>query len=602
MEDRLPTRSIIAMLSVLCGAAAAAAAAAAGASETPAPAPAPATPQTDAVSPARILAPSQGRPLFVAPGATLPIRLSIQQPGEVAVELRRDEPSRAYPLALPDSAAADLAAGVINATLPPDVPERTYDLVVRIDRAEAVARHCVAVGAPGHEVRLVHLSDLNAGDLCGPELEPRLVEEVNLVNPTLIVATGDYLDATWPQRETGWQQVMDFLARFDAPTLLACGDHDEPELYARFAAAEPIGRIDVGPHRGIVLHDLPAAPVSDDRRQLHWIESAAIPPPRGLTFVVGHDSSPNLLRRWQQDGTLADLVKSARLGLYFAGGHRDWDGREFRNLVTEAAPLLYIRTQRAGPAPRDGAEGVPHFRVVDLERDSVQIPGDSGGPALPPSMAVGRMLVAVDGRNDGSEPSLSFTVANRHPFALEKLAVTLRLKKTGPQPPASSLVRIERLADLGSMWECRAVFDLPDKSSLHASVSTSPPPPPAIEVRFDVPPVIELTPERTADGAAFWSTTAVALVHLENRGDEPAQIAPLVRLDGDPLAYLVPDARTGFATAFKLTLAPGQIASLQLDLSTLRTTPGRRTLQVYLRSDAGWRPYSTPIRFEQRAQ
>lgn len=550
----------------------------------------------------QIVSPTQGRPMFVAPGGAMPIRIQTEKPpATVAVELRRDDPPRAYPLRLSETATSEAATGRFSATVPADVPARTYDLVIRLDQAEWIARHCVAVGVVGRRVRLVHLSDLNAGDLCGPELEPRLVEEVNLLNPALIVATGDFLDATWPDRETGWQQVMDFLARFEAPTLMARGDHDDVELFGRFAAPSPEGVIELGPHRGIVLSDLASAPISEDDARMAWLERMMLPAPRGVTFLVGHDSSPNALRRWEREGTLEDLIRSGRVGLYFAGGHRDWDGREQASLIRAAAPLLYVRTQRAGPAPREGGDGIPHYRVVDLEQESVWVPGDSGETSLPPSLACGRLLMAIEGRNDGSESAITFTAANRHPFPLAGLAVTLRLKKTGTHPPCSALVRVENVADLGTMWECRAVFDLMDKSSIRATLSTNPAPAePAIDVRFDVPPVIKLTAARTAGGAAYWTTEAVGLVHLTNGGEKRVELAPLVRLDGEPIAYMVADARTAHATAFKVSLAAGQSASLQLDLSALRVTPGRRTIQVYLRDEAGWKAHSRVVRLEPR--
>ena len=50
-------------------------------------------------------------------------------------------------------------------------------------------------------------------------------------------------------------EVYAINGRLDAPALLACGDHDDMTLYSKYVAPSPIGVVDLGRFRGVVLLD-----------------------------------------------------------------------------------------------------------------------------------------------------------------------------------------------------------------------------------------------------------------------------------------------------------------------------------------------------------
>lgn len=205
-----------------------------------------------------LLAPTQGRPVFVEPGGTFRVAMHLSQPPEsIRFELTAWQfPAQRHELA---SQASDAEAlqGTYELTVPADTPELTYDLEIHTGSTLLSGRHAVAVTRVGRRVRLVQLSDMHIGELGAPDFDARLIAEVNLLAPTLIVATGDFLDATHADPEAGWQRLSEFLACFDAPTLVACGDYDDVALYSRFMAPSPMGAIEVGAYRGIVLYDVP---------------------------------------------------------------------------------------------------------------------------------------------------------------------------------------------------------------------------------------------------------------------------------------------------------------------------------------------------------
>ncbi|MBU0637370.1 MAG: hypothetical protein KKB50_00780 [Planctomycetes bacterium] len=549
-----------------------------------------------------LLAPTQGRPVFVEPEQSFRI---VAQIPTLSAEPRFVLVSRRYPphehLLEPDADAGRIlvAGQPQELRVPAGVPAQTYDLEIRCGTVQLTARHGVAVGRIGSRIRLVHLSNMNIGDAGAPVFDQRLIDEVNLVSPTLVVATGDYLDVTHSDRNAGWAQLTDFFARFDAPALMACGDHDDMELYSRYIAPSPIDLVRVGPYLGVVLFDHPRRPIDQDAAQIRWVERALAPHEHTLlSFVVSHDESPNLLRYWQRQGTLADVVHSARLGLWFAGGHRDWDGCEYRALVDDAHPLLLLRTHQASSAAREAAQGVSHYRIVDLDGEHAWLPqGDPTSGGVAHSTAVGRLGVTWHGPNDGSQAQLSFTALNNLPHRLNGLTLRVLLKRAGDDRPWCLGGTIERLVNLGEMWECRVMFDLPDKGSLKAVVGTGPTPwHPVVRADFGIQHRLTLARRVSADGVTYLSALdQPGTVRLRNDDNRTVDIRPLVRLDGNPIAYRLSDGERPFATAYGLRLAAGAEATLQLDLSAIRVNPGRRELQVYVTDSPVRSPTCFPL-------
>ena len=606
--------------------------------------------QSESVQPV-LLSPTLGRPAFVKPGGTLSIIAQLPNSGEditftlvlrhtLILDLggpplqrwaarirtrfvsptaeamghpsnatrkpRCDEvliserlPRQRYRLEAGTDAPGRLAtAQSITLQLPEGVLEQTYDLEIRCGDVRLVGRHCVAVGRVSDRIRLVHLSNMNIGDVSAPDFDWQLIDEINLVCPTLIVATGDFLDVTHDNPDEGWRRLADFFSRFDAPALIACGDHDDLERYSRFIAPSPVGVIEIGGYRGIVLYDLPQRPVCNDPDQVQWVE-------RTLTsvgderpaFIVAHDDSPNLLRGWRRRGELARMISATRLGLWFAGGHRDWDGVEYRSLIAAAEPMLYLRTHQSSRATRDGAACVSHYRIVDLFGDRVWLPGSESVQAVTPSLSAGRLSINFDGANDGSRRRIAFDVVNNHAFRLDGLGVRVLLVRNGAQRPWCLGAELEQVRELGQLWECRVGFDLPDKGARRIVVGIGPKPTlPEVEVMFDVSSRLRLERKQTGEGLTYLSRTdGSALIHLRNSSAEAATITPLLRLDGQTLAYVVLDEPGPAATACRLRIAPKATLTLQADLTVIRVSSGRRELQVYLKGPPAWWPACHPL-------
>lgn len=573
---------------------------AAPASGTDATRPAP----TPAARPAelRVLSPSLGRPVFVAAEGNFSFTAVVPaEATSMTARLVTMRPiARTYDLQLAKDAAPGIAAGQpAAARLPADVAPGTYDLVLSTGAREVVARHCVAVGPLPRRLRFVHLSDMNVGDPLVQRFDERLVEEVNLLGPQLIICTGDYLDATHADPATGWSAFCNFLTGFDAPALVACGDHDDLAHYSEHVAPSPAGEVDIGPLRAVVLYDLPGRPLARDAQQLAWAERALCRADDArLAIVVAHNERPSLLEAWQARGELAQMVRAARLGLWFAGGGRDWDGHEHRQLLDAATPLLYLRTQQSSPLPHDHCEGVSHYRVVDVVDDQALLPARELNPAAPPSLTVGKLTIDWETPNDGRHNEAAFVAANRHSFRFQNLRATVLLRAAGDETPWCEGAELLRAVRTGDTWECRLGFDLPEKGARRVVAGVGQPPEfPKVDVQIEAPSRLVLQRRHTIDGVPYHAADdALVLIHLRNQGGGTARVTPLLRLDGCALNYIVLDEPGPPGQAYRLALAPDQTLTLQADLSALRVTPGSRELQVYLQGPPAWWPTSRTIR------
>ena len=555
----------------------------------------------DEVETVGILAPTLGRPLFIAPGGKLQIVARLDHPAEsTTFNLLNSELTRVrYPLKTGPGVRANLAQGATQTLIvPADVPPRTYDLEICSGERTLISRHCIAIGNFDRAIRVVHLSNMNLGDVCAPRFDQRLIDEVNLLAPTLIVATGDLLDATCSAPDAGWHDLLEQLTRFEAPLAIACGDHDNIDLYCRYVAPSPIGLIHVGRQRGLILLDHPRVPIGNNPEQIRWVErTLGTPGFDGLTFIVTHDDSPNLLSYWQQQGTLTRMLRAGRIGLWFAAGHTDWDGRAYRALIDAAAPLVFLKTHESSTALQGGSTGLSHYRVVDIIDNCVNLPGETKSAQLPVSTPVGYLSAALNVPNDGTRSRIQITATNNLPYRLDGLGLSVYLRKSAGQRPWCHGARLVQVSEFDTYWMCRVAFDLPEKGSLRALVGSVLEPRQAeCSVSYEVDRMLHFKRFNTATGLSFLQLVGPApTIHITSHGPTPLTVAPLVRLDGDLLAYRPLEGQAPFATAYRPRIKPGETISLRLDLSAVRVAPGRRELQVYLEGLDAVVPYCQPI-------
>ncbi|MCH7872267.1 MAG: metallophosphoesterase, partial [Planctomycetes bacterium] len=495
-----------------------------------------------------------------------------------------------------ESAAKLLAGEPQYPQVPKDIPRQTYDLEIRFAGVTLTARHAVAIGEVGQRVRIVHLSDMNVGDIGAPDFDARLIDEINLVSPTLVVATGDYLDAGAGESDSGWQRLSDYFAKLEAPVLMACGDRDDIAWFSRVAAPSAIGTIQVGRYRGIIMMDHSGHPIERDAQQIDWVENLL--DDAGDTFLVSHNESPGLARHWLVSGMLERRLTGGGVLAWFSGGHRDWDEDEYRRRARTAPRTVFVRTHQASSAALEGALGISHYSIVDFVDGRVVLPQEHGPSAAsaPPSIAAGRINAVFHTSNDGSARQVALTVTNNLPYPVDHLSLRVLVRRDDARPPWCRGAELSQIVSFGRLWECRVTFDLPDRGARRIVIGTGEPPPvDSIRVEFDLPTRVAFESRVTDEGVPYQSSAVEPLVFISQPGEEAIEVMPRFRLDGSTIAYRPIDADGPFATAYRLSLKPDEIVALQLDFSALRVRPGRRSLQVYFTHRQAWAPVTQPF-------
>jgi predicted phosphohydrolase len=163
--------------------------------------------------------------------------------GEERVELQLTEVSR------------EGATRVLEARLPATLPAGAFALEVALHgetHSHAKAVHVLERYPEDYEI--VHLADLPLflGDGRGDLLMQRIVDEVNLIAPDLVLISGDIAYAgTWAHFEA----ALAHFEGFDAPVIAGIGNHEYRGLASFFTLFGPLHHIvDVGPRRIITLN------------------------------------------------------------------------------------------------------------------------------------------------------------------------------------------------------------------------------------------------------------------------------------------------------------------------------------------------------------
>ena len=549
-----------------------------------------------------IIEPSQGRPVFAAPGDDLYFAMQLPQdfrdniyitlvhhlvPGE-----RRNLDKRTHPQIF--------GAGMtIVMKVPDDIRPGLYDLEVS-DETTTVRQPCSVriVERFKKRFRIVHLSDMDIGDLTAPRFEQRLPEEVNLLAPEFILATGNY--TRWARvrnRPESWKGVKEFFAKFDAPVFMLCGQNDHEDSFSRLVAPNKIGALDYGDYHGLLLLDHAAHPVEQDTDQLQWIatDQLAGHSDAVFNFIVSNSPTLGLIRHWRREGRLDGLVKRHRLRLFVTGGHRDPDAAALRDIVGDSE-LHVVQTHQASSARLGGASGTAHYRIIEVAGDKISsaypAEGDTGRVD---SIPVGGLRVLYDGPNDGSKGRVSATVYNGLNRAFDNCRVTFCLARSGVDRSRSSSVLEPKLTIVGGELESTIVaddrvfafvrVDLPDKSARKVLVTDGSwvPPSPAIAISYEGPTELvfrKRSVTQSAQPAAGYASAAEAAIILKNTGQGRLSVWPVIRLNGEEIA-----PRLAAGAAWPPSVSPGEPAKLLLDLKLHAFSPGPHTLQVFLIDD-----------------
>lgn len=541
----------------------------------------------------RVLSPSLGRPVFVGRGCSFELLLAGSVDSvQVGLESRR-------------LGGMALAAGAevvgrsegetrVRVTVPGQAPRLTYDVVVKSAGVEAVAPHCVAVGERGARVRLVHISDLNLGDPHVAALDPRLAAEVNLLAPDAVLATGDLVDVRHANAEAGWDALVAYIKQFDAPWIIASGEHESLAMYSARVAASPIGICEIGPHEVVVLYDTVTHPIVRDGAQLAWAAKVLRGRTDGLRVMVSHAREPGAVVYWARTEVGRGILKNGRIAAWVVGGARDGASAEASAALE---PAYLVGTHAGGTAVRGGASGVPHYRLIELDSTGVRLPlvaGDGGGVVA--SQAVGRLgatAARVELAGGGGAAVVTLTARNAWATGFERLAHWVSLPRVGGERPWCEGGRLVELAAVGSEWLCRVEFGVAARGIQRVRLGTGGAPERVVPAVSIMGPG-ELVFVERGDGTCRLTGEQVYVL-LQDVDGGGVVCAPELMLAGEPLAY-----RSGggaYVWRQRVVVPAGGAVRLDVDWSAVRVSGGVCALQVYL--DGGvvvkWRDFEAQV-------
>ncbi len=539
-----------------------------------------------------VLEPSQGRPAILKPGDSFYFVMRV--PGDLGKQMfiwlvHSVVPELKVPLeSTTPMTTVRRDCGALVLRVPQAVADGLYDIEVRGVRQTFYSRHSVKIVAePKTKFRIVHLSNMNIDDPSAPEFDELLIDEINLLAPEFIVATGDFTD--WGRAldtPVGWTRVLTFLAKINAPAYLLCGDHDHEASFTRIVANSPLGTFDYGGYHGILLLDHSKRLL--DKDELKWlVQDLADHKDSTFSFILTHNDDLSVLDQLREATDLPKLVKDGKLRMIITGGHTDWDYREFAAKLAGLDGLEYIRTHQSSTCLRDGSTGVSHYRVIEVDGDRISYiyPDDNATENKQHSIAVGRLRVFYDGPNDGTQPRVTATVQNALNQPFDDCRVWLKVARSvgeRQRPPDVAGGRLIAAHDGGKYWACEIAVDLPDKGGVRVMAATDGPPPEPVNVAvaIDGDRNLTFTERQTEFGIKYWQAPGPLALKLTNRGAGSITARPIVRLNGDVL----PIAPT-YADRWPAKIAAGQTVAIPLELILGRVSEGEHVLQVFFLED-----------------
>lgn len=536
--------------------------------------------------------PSQGRPIFVTRGETFYFVMDLPPSfkGDVGFALQHAlEPGIQFPLKpkTPPTYVEQYFHLILE--VGPDVEPGLYDMKVRTNTMTYFSRHSVkVVDSFKDKFRFVHLSNMNVGDLTAPEFDEMLPEEINLLAPEFIVATGDYTEwARVLDDASSWQKVLSYFRKFDAPVFMLCGSHDHEASFTRYVASKPMGLIEYGNYHGLLLLDHPGNPIDQDYAQIQWVERELKQNRmKRMNFIVANSDELGLLDVWRQRGNLSNFVREHKVRMYIAGGSTDWDYKEFAGKLDGLDDLHFIRTHQSSTCLRDRATGFSHYRVIEIDGDRVAYayPNDTASEMLQYSIPSGRLRAYFDAPNDGTAGRIGVTLQNALNQKFDEARLWLRVAKNGSgAKPEIAPGKPVRILDAGDYWACEVAYDLPDKGAVRVVASTNPedvPPPMPISVKLEGASQWSFSSKVTDFGLAYFECGVSPRLRLTNQSRASVTCWPVIRVNGAQL-----HADRSSISRMPLTLMGGESVSVPLVLNLRRVSPGNHKLQVHFLED-----------------
>ncbi|HOY62913.1 MAG TPA: metallophosphoesterase [bacterium] len=177
--------------------------------------------------------PNRARPALARPGDEFVIEvIAPAEAGEWSAALENEFAN--YPLEIAEASFnPDNGRWTLKAIVPGGASSLLYGLRVKFSGGEDFQPRSVMVSPEfKNSIRVVHLTDVHVYKSESLfDVYKKLAEEINLVNPDLVVITGDLTDTTgytserWPESDQ-YPAMLDLWNSYNAPVFIVPGNHD----------------------------------------------------------------------------------------------------------------------------------------------------------------------------------------------------------------------------------------------------------------------------------------------------------------------------------------------------------------------------------------
>ncbi|NLX04947.1 MAG: hypothetical protein GXY33_07370 [Phycisphaerae bacterium] len=557
-----------------------------------------------------VIEPTQGRPVIVLPEQNFHFMFWMED-----VELQKLEaslvhslsPSERVPLTAPVPPFRIQNAYWAMILKPPALAKPgVYDLYIDMGQYyQRIPRAVKIVAQFKDRFRFVHLSNMNVGEPTAPDFDSRLVDEINLLNPEFIVATGDYLDQPGRNSPDDWRRIMDFFARFDAPAYLLCGDMEDPAVFQKAVDSSPIGSFDYGGCHFVLTLDTQTHPIDQHQTNVEAVlENLKEARNAKMSVLVGRSDGLRILDGLRAIGRdPVEVFAQYKVRMMICGGSTDWDFLENADKLEtiKAAGVQYVRTGQSSTSMKNGGSGVSRYRVFEVNGQEI----DCAYRPLSPdreaqhSIPAGRLRVFDHGRNDGSAATEHVSVVNTLNQSFGDCRVVMRIKGDDPQAVKVANCRLEEVLRGPGHLVVLATVDVPERASVQVAATTDPQVEQSlaklpVEFAFGGDRTLKFRQGRSPDGMVYYEQPGPIPLTVKNLSDQQTTVSLQVRLGGEALVL----SQTGstqpgdasaqaaaLTTTETLSLAPNATASVSIHPVLRNLTPGQAYLAVYCLND-----------------
>ncbi len=159
--------------------------------------------------------------------------------------------------ALPEiSSHTSFATKVFVVKIPSNTPAGAYSLQAQLSEGRLIEHRKTVhiIDSVPEDFSMIQLADLPTfgGDESGDKLLQQIISEVNIINPNVVLLTGDIAyGGSWDQ----YRRLVDAMATLDAPVIAVAGNH-EYEGWAGYLHyfREPYHAVDYGRYKFISLN------------------------------------------------------------------------------------------------------------------------------------------------------------------------------------------------------------------------------------------------------------------------------------------------------------------------------------------------------------